>query len=110
MTMTNQDFQIWAGETKQLIVTVTDGNGIIVDISGSQITWRLLDKNNYTIMTKTLGNGVTLTDPTHGIFMIQLNPTDTANLGISRYSHTAKITDLFGNVSVLLVGSITLNP
>ena len=109
MTKQSQDFLMWSGDDKTITVTVYDNDDVVVDITGATITWELSQNVDSTaLISKTVGSGITLSDPTNGIFTIALDPADTASLS-GRYYHEAEITDAAGDVSTALVGHATIN-
>ena len=108
MTKQNQDFTIWSGDDKVITVTVYDNDDVIVDITAATITWQLSQNvNSAALITKTVGSGIALSDPTNGQFTVTLDPADTASLS-GRYYHEAEITDSSGNVNTGLVGHATI--
>lgn len=61
--------------------------------------------NEDTTITKTVGDGITVTDAVVGEFEIVLAPSDTSTL--SRLcSHSIEITDSNGDVSTVLDGTV----
>lgn len=99
MTAINQNFSIFAGNTKSITVTVDDA----ASLTGATIEFNIKkNENSNAILTKTnvsvSGNTITIT----------LNPTDTENFSGSYY-HECVLTDQYGNVSTLSVGTITFN-
>lgn len=107
--LTSQDFTMRSGDTKALTVTVTDGSSNAKDLSGAQaIVWQLACRKGATNqVSKTLGSGITNSDPTNGRFTISLSPSDTASLDGSYY-HEAQVTDGAGNVETVMVGVATI--
>jgi hypothetical protein len=102
MTATKQNFSMFAGESKEIIVPVTKENNAELDITGSKIKW------GFSNILKTDTNGITLSNPTKGEFTITLNPIDTQSLeGI--FYHGAVLTDALGNVTTVMTGKITIN-
>jgi hypothetical protein len=101
LTAFNQNFSVYSGVTKSIVVSVTKENNAPLDITGSQITWSF---NN---VLKTNANGITLTNPTQGEFTIHLDSNDTQNMQ-GRYYHKAIVTDAIGNVSIVTTGKITV--
>lgn len=95
MTATNQNFYMYAGDTKNLNISVTNDDGSPLDLTGCTITW-VLKKNNSELV-KTTTNGV-----------IELEPSDTSDLyGI--YPHECELTDQTGNVSTIFIGKVTID-
>ena len=109
MTATAQDLTMWAGDTKTLTVTVTDGAGAAKNITSATISWKLLDEQGGTVrLTKTVGSGIALTTPTSGIFTVSIATGYTSSLVAGKYYHEANVTDSSSNVSTVLIGVITL--
>jgi len=113
MTQTNQDVELWAGDTKQLVVTVTDDAGDPKDLTGATVRWilqgrpadssPLLDKDN------DAKGGVTIVDAAGGVFRVDLSPEDTEELSPRTYYHEAEVTDASGNISTVLIGSLVIH-
>ena len=108
MTKQNQDFLMWSGDNKTITVTVYDNDDVVVDITNVAITWELSQNvDSVALISKTAGSGITLSDPTNGIFTITLDPANTGSLS-GRYYHEAEITDLSGDISTVMVGHATI--
>ena len=108
MTYINQHFVMWSGDDKVITVTVYDNDDDVVDITDATITWRLSQNvDSAALITKTVGDGITISDPTNGIFTITLEPSDTAPLS-GRYYHECEITDATGDISTGAVGHATI--
>lgn len=103
------DFTLYAGDDKLLTVTVTDGEGEPVDLTGAQkIRWQLGKGPGKTpIVEKALGQGIEVTDGPGGIFTVTLDSADTEALKGSYY-HEAEVIDEDGNVSTVLTGTVTI--
>ncbi|WP_337102340.1 hypothetical protein [Paenibacillus sp. YIM B09110] len=103
MAAKNQNFEMFAGDTKSVTVTVAG-----VDLTGSTVKWAA-KKSIYNAepdVYKDTTDGITLAD--EGKFVIALEPEDTAALS-GTYYHEAEVTDATGNVSTVLSGKITIN-
>lgn len=113
MTSLNQNITIFAGDTKNVAVTVEDDADVAIDITGVTIEYVVkksaLDAAIAQI-SKTVGSGLTLTTPLSGIFTINFLPADTQSLGYQEYYHEAELTDLSGNISTIFTGILTLEP
>lgn len=108
MTYSNQDLLLWSGDDKVITVTVYDNDDAIVNITSATITWQLSHNvSSAALISKTVGSGISLSDPSNGQFTITLDPADTASLS-GRYYHEAEITDIGGNVSTAMVGHATI--
>lgn len=110
MTKKNQNFEMYAGDTKDIVITVTNANGAVVNLSGASVRWALkknvsASQNAY----KTTSSGVTLTSPSAGVFTVRLSAGDTQGLQ-GRYYHEAEVTDVLGNVSTVTTGYVTIEP
>ena len=105
MTAKNQNFEMFAGDTKNIDVTVAG-----VNLAGSTVKWAM-KKTIYSAapdVAKDTVDGITVTDPNGGRFTISLLPSETRSLS-GTYYHEAEITDANGNVSTIFTGTITIN-
>lgn len=114
MTAINQDFSVYAGDAAQPQITVTDGSGAAIPLSGvQQITWTAKrDPSTAAVITKTLtgAGGITFaTDGNDGVFLVTINDADTAAL-TGFYIHSAVITDADGNLSSVTFGRMGVGP
>ncbi|MBT2729445.1 hypothetical protein J7E63_21365 [Bacillus sp. ISL-75] len=107
MTAINQNFSMFAGDSKNLIVTVTKDDGSFVDLNGTTVKWGLRKKENSTIneVSKTTDDGITLLGDE---ITIKLDPTDTLNL-LGIYFQECELTDQLGNVSTIFTGGVKIN-
>jgi len=110
-----QDLEIHAGNDLVLPVTVTaDGTsaGERVDLTGTtKIVWAVSrrDVDGFIrLITKELGDGITLTDSGEGVFEITLSASETLNLH-GPYLHEARVTDADGHKSTVLSGNLTVH-
>jgi hypothetical protein len=99
---TNQDIQLTSGDYFEVNVKVFDENGTPKDISGFTFHW-VLGK-----LTKTNGEGVTITNPTGGELTVILYEEDTAKL-YGDYTHTIRMTDAQSHSTTILKGSVRVN-
>jgi len=113
MATPKTDFEMYAGDTRKLIVTVVDQDGIDVDLIGGSVTWQLAksdwkkDPDASVLVTKTSGAGqIELAD---GSFIVNLQPADTAGFDGSYY-HEAQVTLADGTVGTPLVGKVKVKP
>jgi hypothetical protein len=84
-----QNFSMFRGEDKILQVTLDP----VLDIS----TWTLAFTVRLTpqsagdaVIEKTMIDGITLSDPTHGIFQVALADADTVGLQVGKYAFDCK--------------------
>jgi len=104
------NFNMTAGDTKQLVITVKDADGDAVSITGSSIKWqcaRSLGKAS--VLSKTTSSGIQITDGANGVFVVTLSPSDTESL-VGNYYHESQITFSDNTVSTVLVGTMTVKP
>lgn len=96
------------GETKNLQITVTDGDGAAVDLTGSTIDFAVrtshADTTDLIALTGTEGGGagdVTWDNPAGGIATLNIEPSDTASVDSGSYVHRLKLTLASGDVYYL---------
>ena len=97
------------GDSRIIRVTVKDEAGAIVNLSDMVIEWILAQSaGSVAKITKTSapGCGITIADPTTGVFDVELSKLDTARLA-GAYYHEAKITSPAGNRHTVVSGKIT---
>lgn len=103
---TTYNLEMHAGETKWLEVTVADQYSVPVNLTGADITYIA---QLPVPIEKTVGNGITLTDPTAGVFEIAIGEDDT--VGIERtisVEHECKVATATGEVMVAFAGRLTV--
>lgn len=108
MTIPGQNVEVYKGDTKTLVIDIKDTNSTIVDITGVAVNYVVYKGTSGTVViTKTTISGVSITDPSNGIFEIYLLPVDTENL-LGYYLHECEITDTSNNVSTVFTGKFTI--
>lgn len=108
MATENQYFLIYAGDSNTINVPVMN-NGVPFDLTGCTIEWALkqFGTSPTNLIYKTTLTGITMANPTSGIFTVNLTPSDTKYLcGV--YSQGARVTDATGKVTTLEHGPITI--
>lgn len=65
---------LFAGEDRQIQFTVLDAADVPVNIAGWVISF------SAGVVTKTIGDGVALSDPSNGVVTVTLSPTNTNTL------------------------------
>ncbi|WEK53335.1 MAG: hypothetical protein P0Y55_12145 [Candidatus Cohnella colombiensis] len=108
-TVNYQNFEMFAGDSIQIEVAVTD-KGEAVYLTGTTIKWALKRSvlKTANVALKTTASGIELTDPTDGKFQVTLNAIDTVSLKPGYYYHEAEITDASGNVSTIMTGTVAI--
>ncbi len=95
MAVEHQDFELRQGEKKDLLITVRDSSGALLDLTGGTIKWCLATSNfGKTLLMKTVGSGITLSNQTtnKGELTVQLDPADTSALEVRSYLHQLEVT------------------
>ena len=113
MTSEDQNFELYAGEEKEpFTITVRDGAGALVDLTGATITWivKRTEDDAAGLITKAVGSGITLSNQTthKGEFTITLESEDTADLGGASYYHEARVTDIAHHPTTITRGIMTI--
>lgn len=107
MTRTEQNIDAYhAGDSLTISVTVYDGDGNTLDITGADFEWVLVDRaTDTTLLTKsTGGGGISITDATNGEFEISIDSADTQDMDPGYYEHEAEMDD-GSTVATVLTGS-----
>lgn len=101
------NISFYKGEDVVLTVTMTPTTAI----SGwtLQFTMRTQYGDPTALVTKSLGSGIAITNPTSGIFTVSLASADTAGLELRTYVYDIQRIDS-GARTVLTIGNITLLP
>lgn len=109
MTYAGQNFEMYLGDTKQVIITVYDENDAILDLSGYDITWVLYKlTSKQIVLTKTLGSGISVPAPSSGQIVIDILPVDTENLVPNTYVHECELSSSPTDVSTITTGTVKL--
>lgn len=106
MAVENQDFTIYQGTSLEITGTVLDGEGAAQDITGYNVLWTLWDEAGIYIHLE-VGDGVTLTDPTNGVFTVTVPLEETKEL-YGDYEHEARAVDVQDQEDVVFVGTGTV--
>jgi hypothetical protein len=103
----NQDFDMYAGESKTVFIAITNSDGSAFNPVGATMEWWMA-KTNHSAKTiaKTLSSGLALS--TGGVNIL-LESDDTYDLKPEIYYHELKITMPSG-LSVATVGAVHLRP
>lgn len=105
-----QNVEIYRGDNRTFQVTVKDGDGVAVDITGAAIKFSVKEEisdTDYEIQ-KTVGSGITITDAANGIYEVYLLPADTQNMGVGIYEYDSELTTAGGNVYTVVRGEFTV--
>jgi hypothetical protein len=111
MTETNQNFDIYQGDSKQVTFTVRDENGAALALAGYTATWVLYkdrDKAATAVLSKTIGDGLAVPTPSNGKVILTLAPAATETLATGKYSHELEVVSGAGDVSTVTTGDVTV--
>jgi hypothetical protein len=83
------------GETKTFEFTIRDEDKNLANIAGWTLLWALrVDEGEETpLISKTTGDGITITDGPNGICQVKVDATDTVALGEGDFAHALMRTD-----------------
>tara|TARA_Y100000310_G_C20100381_1_gene542440 strand:- start:63 stop:410 length:348 start_codon:yes stop_codon:yes gene_type:complete len=104
-----QNFKMRQGDDKKINVTIKDENGDVIDITSFTATYKIATAlvDGTVKVTKTVGSGITLTDPTSGVLQIVLVPADTSML-MGQHYHELELVDTGSLETTVLVGYIEI--
>lgn len=99
-----QNFTMYSGDSKILVITVKSDAGSFLDLTGYTIKWKASFSNP---LEKSIGTGITITDAPNGVFQIEIDPADTTEIR-GHFRHEVEITSGAGVVSTVVVGTMTV--
>lgn len=112
MTATNQNIDMYAGDTKQLNVKIydQDNRGIPMVLVQAKAEWILSHGVDRRIVIKktTEDGGVQIQDAHSGLVTIGLSTEDTKELATGQYTHRLKIIDKLNRASTVLEGIVKI--
>lgn len=110
MTAKGQNFELYQGDTRTLVVQVKDENEQVVSLSGYLVHWVMyVPTTGAIVLDKSVGNGIAITSPTTGEISISLLPSDTENIVPRIYNHELEISiDPASSVFTVAVGTANI--
>jgi hypothetical protein len=88
---------MFSGDSRVLTITVTDSAGTAKNITGATINFSLFKSvGGAAILSKTVGNGITITDPTNGVFTVTFETHETEDRD-GHFKYEIEVTDSSGN-------------
>ena len=99
---------MWSGDHKNLQVTVYDGDGASIDLSGASVIWMVSEGVEGASLLKRStdsGCGISVSGST---FTVSLSPAHTSGSAGTLY-HEAQVRDGFGDISTVLTGHATIH-
>lgn len=98
-----------AGDTEIIEQTVVDGISP-VDLTASEIVYRLSKGvGSMTLIEKTVGAGIELTDEDNGVFQVAIEEGETDGM-VGNHRHTAQLIEADGRTTTVLTGVVTILP
>lgn len=106
MTISGQNFEIYQGDNKQIIITVKDDNDALLNLDGYSAVWCVHNQSpsNIVFQKSTATGGITIPNPANGQLVITLEGNDTATLPPKTYGHQCEILDGLGNHATVTAG------
>jgi hypothetical protein len=95
------------GDSNEYVLTLTDNAGTEYDLTGAAVSFIVGG-----LFTKTLGDGITVSDPTSGVAVIAVDPADTAGSPDQHttYRYNVQITLADGRVKTPVRGLFIVLP
>lgn len=106
-------FSMHSGDTKRLNFTLLDGTGQPLDITDAAVRWQCSRYRNGKFsstpaLTKTVNNGIEVTDEFNGLLTVFLYPEDTEEIS-GEFYHELQVTDASGDIATPFVGTFVVN-
>lgn len=109
MTITGQNFEVYQGDNKEIIIPVKNADGSAANLSGYNAVFLVYDMTSKTqviLKTTAPGQGITIPNPSDGELHITLDHEDTASLTPKNYGLQAEVEDSGGNHSTITAGYV----
>lgn len=111
MARKRQDFQMWAGETVEIIINIFDKEGNkadLTDITEAEFSIAKHRLSDEKIIHKS-GEDIDVRD--HSLRLV-LKPEETLDFGNDEYRlyHETRLKDYYEQVNTVTVGHVTINP
>lgn len=109
MASTGQNFELYQGDDKELVITVRDNAGALVDLTGYSAVWCVhIRTPDNIVLEKTTSDGITIPTPGNGQLIVEIDGTDTAELLPRNYDHQCEVEDPSGHHTTVSVGYMKL--
>jgi hypothetical protein len=107
-----QDLEFHLGEHWNVNFEVNDGNDANIDITSATIQFRVVTSAGTTAMTRTVGDGITITTAATGLCALSVTPTmqTTASIAAGRYKWEFRVTTTGGTITVQARGNLNVLP
>lgn len=110
---TKRDLEFTFGEHWNVDWEVKDGVGTAINLTGATIQWRLVTDTGVTAMTRTVGDGITVTNATSGFCSLAVSPAHQTTATIveeGNYAYEFRVTTSGGTVSTNASGALVVRP
>lgn len=104
--MNVQNREINAGENRTLSFAARDGSNAVASLTSKTVTWRVAERGATVPIFSKTGSVVSASA---GTFTVAITPSDTTDLE-GDYDHQAITTDGSGNIAVVVVGRLRVQP
>jgi hypothetical protein len=109
MTQTRQNFEVYAGDDKEVTITVyQEDETTLLNLTSYTLNWVLYDADGDILLTKIIASGLTVPTPSNGQVVVSLVPADTLTLDPGVYSHELEITSVGGKISTVTTGLVKI--
>lgn len=113
MSLIRQNIEMFRGETKRLVVTVTDSAGQPVqdlDVNTFEFrVWQAPPSDDKTPVIELDETGDFVVDEPNSKVTIELSNVKTVSLEPGEYYHELKMIDVESNENIIMIGALTLN-
>lgn len=111
MTISGQNFEVYQGEDKQLIIFVVDETGTALPLAGYDVIWTMYNSTNGNIIivkSTDVSGQIELDTPSTGYLTINLGSDDTENVVPKTYGHQCEGIDAFTQHSMFTTGQVNV--
>lgn len=107
------DLEFHLGENWIIQYECNDGNGNDINLTGATLEWALATLNSVPVMTRAIGDGITLTKPLEGDCTLSVTPIHQTAAGVTAstsYRYELRLITSAGTISVQAKGVIAVLP
>lgn len=107
------DLEFHLGENWIVQYECNDGNGNDINLTGASLEWALATLNGSPVMTRTIGDGITLTVPLEGSCTLSVTPIHQSAAGVTdstTYRYELRLTTAAGTIAVQGKGMLAVLP
>jgi len=110
MTLITENLSLYAGDSLDLTMSVTNLDGTVKDLTSADVSWGIFNENTGELLVqKSTVSGIIITSVPSGVCVISVLPEDTEDIRPATwYRHEGEVIDAQGNVSTVLVGNFTI--